>query len=73
MADAATNELLKPEGETTDVSKSVFNLGAVVGDLTVEEDASSNDISLEGLQQELEECKTDEVPLVLGMLVQFLG
>ncbi|GJR60707.1 vacuolar protein sorting-associated protein 52 A [Tanacetum coccineum] len=60
MADAATNELLKPEGETTDVSKSVFNLGAVVGDLTVEEDASSNDISLEGLQQELEECKTDE-------------
>nr|GEX15181.1 vacuolar protein sorting-associated protein 52 A [Tanacetum cinerariifolium] len=61
MADAATNELLKPEGETTDASKSVFNLGAVVGDLTVEEDASSNDISLEGLQQELEECKTDEV------------
>ncbi|GKC39363.1 leucine-rich repeat protein [Tanacetum coccineum] len=31
---------LKPEGETTDASKSVFNLGAVVGDLTIEEDAS---------------------------------
>ncbi|XP_023760386.1 vacuolar protein sorting-associated protein 52 A isoform X1 [Lactuca sativa] len=61
MAEAATNELLKPEGEATDASKSVFNLGAVVGDLTIEEDASSNDISLEGLQQELEECKADEV------------
>lgn len=31
---------VKPEGETTDASKSVFNLGAVVGDLTVEDDAS---------------------------------
>ncbi|XP_071703715.1 vacuolar protein sorting-associated protein 52 A-like [Rutidosis leptorrhynchoides] len=61
MAELATNELRKPEGETMDANKSVFNLGSVVGDLTVEEDASSNDISLEGLQQELEECKTDEI------------
>ncbi|KVH98490.1 vacuolar protein sorting-associated protein 52 A [Cynara cardunculus var. scolymus] len=61
MAEVASNEQRKAEGETTDAGKSVFNLGAVVGDLTVEEDASSNDISLEGLQQELEECKTDEV------------
>ncbi|KAK3014800.1 hypothetical protein RJ639_009131 [Escallonia herrerae] len=40
---------------------SVFDLGAFVGDLTVEEDANSDDISLEGLQQELEECKNDDV------------
>ncbi|KAJ0829431.1 putative cullin repeat-like-containing domain superfamily [Helianthus debilis subsp. tardiflorus] len=57
----ATDELHKSEGETMDSSKSVFNLGSVVGDLTIEEDAGSNDISLEGLQQELEECKADEV------------
>ncbi|KAJ0577608.1 putative cullin repeat-like-containing domain superfamily [Helianthus annuus] len=61
MAEVATDELHKSEGETMDSSKSVFNLGSVVGDLTIEEDAGSNDISLEGLQQELEECKADEV------------
>ncbi|KAM1225950.1 hypothetical protein TB2_044481 [Malus domestica] len=45
-----------------DAQKAVFDLGAFVGDLTVEEDASStDDISLEGLQQELEECKHDDV------------
>ncbi|XP_050273954.1 vacuolar protein sorting-associated protein 52 A-like isoform X4 [Quercus robur] len=31
------------------------------GDLSVEEDASSDDISLDGLEQELEECKNDDV------------
>lgn len=61
MAEVSTNELHKPEDETSNASLSVFNLGAVVGDLTIEEDSSSNDISLEGLQQELEECKADEV------------
>nr|XP_043606974.1 vacuolar protein sorting-associated protein 52 A [Erigeron canadensis]XP_043606975.1 vacuolar protein sorting-associated protein 52 A [Erigeron canadensis] len=61
MAEVATEELRKLEDETMDASNSVFSLGAVVGDLTIEEDSSSNDISLEGLQQELEECKTDEV------------
>ncbi|KAI7738189.1 hypothetical protein M8C21_018369 [Ambrosia artemisiifolia] len=61
MAELATDELQKSEGETVDSSKSVFNLGSVVGDLTIEEDAGSDDISLEGLQQELEECKADEV------------
>ncbi|KAI3686849.1 hypothetical protein L1987_80538 [Smallanthus sonchifolius] len=61
MAGVATDELHKSEGETMDASKSVFNLGSVVGDLTIEEDAGSNDISLEGLQQELEECKADKV------------
>ncbi|KAK1407641.1 hypothetical protein QVD17_39262 [Tagetes erecta] len=61
MTEVTTGELHKSEGETMDASKSVFNLGSVVGDLTIEEDAGSNDISLEGLQQELEECKADEV------------
>ncbi|XP_041008151.1 vacuolar protein sorting-associated protein 52 A-like isoform X2 [Juglans microcarpa x Juglans regia] len=48
-------------GETNDAQKNVFDLGAFVGDLTIEEDVSSDDISLEGLQQELEECKNDDV------------
>ncbi|XP_076897129.1 vacuolar protein sorting-associated protein 52 A-like [Bidens hawaiensis] len=61
MAEIATDELRKSQGEIMDATKSVFNLGSVVGDLTIEEDAGSNDISLEGLQQELEECKADEV------------
>ncbi|XP_076919654.1 vacuolar protein sorting-associated protein 52 A-like isoform X1 [Bidens hawaiensis] len=60
MAQITTDELRKSEGDIMDASKSVFNLGSVVGDLTIEEDAGSNDISLEGLQQELEECKADE-------------
>ncbi|CAF2195478.1 unnamed protein product [Brassica napus] len=38
-----------------------FDLGAYVGDLAFEEDSGSEDISLEGLQQELEECESDEV------------
>jgi hypothetical protein len=37
-----------------------FDLGAFVGDLTADDDASSEDISLEGLEQELEECINDE-------------
>ncbi|OWM63440.1 hypothetical protein CDL15_Pgr022185 [Punica granatum] len=41
--------------------KSIFDLGEFVGDLTIEDDASSDDVSLEGLQQELEECKNDDV------------
>ncbi|TQD96012.1 hypothetical protein C1H46_018354 [Malus baccata] len=63
MTYVASNE----EGQFYDVSnddaqKAVFDLGAFVGDLIVEEDASSTDgISLEGLQQELEECKHDDV------------
>ncbi|KAG5564773.1 hypothetical protein RHGRI_000845 [Rhododendron griersonianum] len=48
-------------GETGDAHGAVFELGAFVGDLAVEEDASIDDISLEGLEQELEECKTDDV------------
>ncbi|XP_065881612.1 vacuolar protein sorting-associated protein 52 A-like [Euphorbia lathyris] len=41
--------------------RDVFDVGAFVGYLTVEEDVSSDDISLEGLEQELEECKNDDV------------
>ncbi|PKI72496.1 hypothetical protein CRG98_007099 [Punica granatum] len=48
-------------GELPDAQKSIFDLGEFVGDLTIEDDASSDDVSLEGLQQELEECKNDDV------------
>ncbi|CAL8998031.1 unnamed protein product [Prunus brigantina] len=61
MAHVATNKEGHSYGENNDAQKMVFDLGAFVGDLTVEEDASSDDISLEGLQQELEECKNDDV------------
>ncbi|XWS23391.1 hypothetical protein CRYUN_Cryun28dG0010000 [Craigia yunnanensis] len=57
MADVAANNSNHPN----ETPKNVFDFGAFVGDLIVEEDASSDDISLEGLQQELEECKNDDV------------
>lgn len=45
-----------------------FDLGEFVGDLALDEDdASSDDISLEGLREELEECKNDhEVANILA-------
>ncbi|KAI4303712.1 hypothetical protein MLD38_039311 [Melastoma candidum] len=47
---------------TTTSPKDSFDLGEFVGDLTFEDDAgSSDDVSLEGLQLELEECKDDDV------------
>ncbi|KAE8682107.1 Vacuolar protein sorting-associated protein 52 A [Hibiscus syriacus] len=57
MAEVAANNANHPN----ETSKNVFDFGAFVGDLIVEEDASSDDISLEGLQRELEECKDDDV------------
>ncbi|VVA94906.1 unnamed protein product [Arabis nemorensis] len=36
------------------------HLGAFVGDLAFEDDSGSEDISLDGLQQELEVCQSDE-------------
>ncbi|KAL7106494.1 hypothetical protein ACP275_07G117000 [Erythranthe tilingii] len=39
----------------------LLDLGAFVGELTVEDDLPSDDISLEGLEQELQDCKTDDV------------
>lgn len=61
MAEVATSNLGQSYGDTNDAHKSIFDLGEFVGDLTVEEEDSSDDISLEGLQQELEECKNDDV------------
>ncbi|KAI8571148.1 hypothetical protein RHMOL_Rhmol01G0096100 [Rhododendron molle] len=61
MVEVTTNKQGESFGETGDAHGAVFELGAFVGDLAVEEDASIDDISLEGLEQELEECKTDDV------------
>ncbi|KAF5946711.1 hypothetical protein HYC85_016939 [Camellia sinensis] len=61
MAEVATSKLGHSYGGTNGGPKSVFDLEDFVGDLTVEDDASSDDISLEGLEQELEECKNDDV------------
>ncbi|KAG4147897.1 hypothetical protein ERO13_D05G252400v2 [Gossypium hirsutum] len=57
MAEVAANNANHP----CETPKNVFDFGAFVGDLIVDEDASSDDISLEGLQEELEECKNDDV------------
>lgn len=48
-------------GGANDAPKPISDLGAFVGDLAIEEDTCSDDISLEGLEQELEECKNDDV------------
>ncbi|KAL7238032.1 hypothetical protein ACSBR2_004182 [Camellia fascicularis] len=61
MAEVATSKLGHSYGGTNGGQKSVFDLEAFVGDLTVEDDASTDDMSLEGLEQELEECKNDDV------------
>ncbi|KAK0600536.1 hypothetical protein LWI29_015968 [Acer saccharum] len=62
MADLVANKVgISFDDNTNDTAKNVFDLGAFVGDLTFEEDAGSDDISLEGLEQELEECKNYDV------------
>ncbi|KAM6589940.1 hypothetical protein CsatA_012545 [Cannabis sativa] len=61
MAEVASNKEGYSYQEYNDTQKNVFDLGTFVGDLNVEEDTNSDDISLEGLQQELEECKNDDV------------
>ncbi|KAI7983166.1 Vacuolar protein sorting-associated protein 52 A [Camellia lanceoleosa] len=61
MVEVATTKLGQSFGGTNDSQKSVFDLVDIAGDLTVEEDTNSDDISLEGLGQELEECKNDDV------------
>ncbi|KAI8568668.1 hypothetical protein RHMOL_Rhmol02G0218300 [Rhododendron molle] len=63
MAEVTTNKLVHSFDMTNDVQKSLFDLGAFVGDLSVEEDTNNDDISLEGLEQELDECKDDDVVL----------
>lgn len=57
MADVEGGSL----GDASDAQKNVFDLGSFVGDLTFEEEASGDDISLEGLEKELEECKNYDV------------
>ncbi|KAG6425201.1 hypothetical protein SASPL_115627 [Salvia splendens] len=47
--------------EAIDGPRNVLDLGAFVGELTDEDDAASDDFSLQGLEQELEDCKTDDV------------
>ncbi|XP_047950419.1 vacuolar protein sorting-associated protein 52 A-like [Salvia hispanica] len=47
--------------EANDGARNVLDLGAFVGELTDEDDAASDDFSLQGLEQELEDCKTDDV------------
>ncbi|XP_042064586.1 vacuolar protein sorting-associated protein 52 A-like [Salvia splendens] len=47
--------------ESNDGARNVLDLGAFVGELTDEDDAASDDFSLQGLEQELEDCKTDDV------------
>ncbi|KAA0037026.1 vacuolar protein sorting-associated protein 52 A [Cucumis melo var. makuwa] len=61
MADTAIDQVNQSYDDANKTQKNVFDLESFVGDLTVEEDACSDDISLEGLQQELEECKDDDV------------
>ncbi|XP_063937552.1 vacuolar protein sorting-associated protein 52 A isoform X1 [Daucus carota subsp. sativus] len=61
MAELAMNTLGQSYNDTNDTHKFAFDLGEFVGDLSVDEDNASDDISLEGLQQELEECKNDDV------------
>ncbi|KAE9452330.1 hypothetical protein C3L33_15767, partial [Rhododendron williamsianum] len=60
MAEVTTNKLVHSFDVTNDVQKSLFDLGAFVGDLSVEEDTNNDDISLEGLEQELDDCKDDD-------------
>ncbi|XP_019160279.1 PREDICTED: vacuolar protein sorting-associated protein 52 A isoform X1 [Ipomoea nil] len=57
MSEAATPH----SGEGNDGQRPFLDLGAFVEDLNVDEDEASEDISLEGLEEELEECKSDDV------------
>ncbi|KAL3641855.1 Vacuolar protein sorting-associated protein 52 [Castilleja foliolosa] len=57
MSEVAPNQ----PAETNDGQRIVLDLGAFVGELSVEDDEPSDAISLEGLEQELQDCKTDDV------------
>ncbi|XP_074286898.1 vacuolar protein sorting-associated protein 52 A-like [Silene latifolia] len=63
MADnTATNQMMEvSNGGNVETSMDVLDLGAFFGDLSIEDDFGSDDVSLEGLQHELEECKDDDV------------
>ncbi|PUZ40654.1 hypothetical protein GQ55_9G441700 [Panicum hallii var. hallii] len=49
-----------PAAEALDGHKDRFDLGVFVGDLALDEEVTSDDESLEGLQQELDDCKNDQ-------------
>ncbi|CAM0873595.1 unnamed protein product [Alopecurus aequalis] len=49
-----------PASVAHDGQKQRFDLGVFVGDLPLDDDVASDNESLEGLQQELEDCKNDE-------------
>ncbi|XP_009779058.1 vacuolar protein sorting-associated protein 52 A-like isoform X1 [Nicotiana sylvestris] len=57
MAEVADNT----SANANNGQKSFFDLGSFVGDLNIEDEIASADISLEGLEEELQECKTDDV------------
>ncbi|CAN6319602.1 unnamed protein product, partial [Urochloa humidicola] len=46
--------------EALDGHKDRFDLGVFVGDLALDEEVTSDDESLEGLQKELDDCKNDQ-------------
>ncbi|CAL4914940.1 unnamed protein product [Urochloa decumbens] len=49
-----------PAAEALDGHKDRFDLGVFVGDLSLDEEVTSDDESLEGLQKELDDCKNDQ-------------
>ncbi|RLN42259.1 vacuolar protein sorting-associated protein 52 A isoform X1 [Panicum miliaceum] len=49
-----------PAVEALDGHRDRFDLGVFVGDLALDEEVTSDDESLEGLQQELDDCKNDQ-------------
>ncbi|CAN6324903.1 unnamed protein product [Urochloa humidicola] len=49
-----------PAAEALDGHKDRFDLGVFVGDLALDEEVTSDDESLEGLQKELDDCKNDQ-------------
>ncbi|KAI3460725.1 hypothetical protein Pfo_017388 [Paulownia fortunei] len=57
MIEVASNQPV----EANDGPRHVLGLGAFFGELTVEDDAASDDVSLEGLEQELQDCITDDL------------
>ncbi|KAG8384075.1 hypothetical protein BUALT_Bualt04G0080300 [Buddleja alternifolia] len=57
MTEASSNQ----PAEANYGPRTVLDLGAFVGELAIEDDATSDDVSLEGLEQELQDCLNDDV------------
>lgn len=56
-----TTESEVNSNQPVEAPRNALDLGAFVGEFTDEEDAASDDFSLQGLEEELQECKTDDV------------